>query len=144
MTGPSEPLAAELADAVEHFAHWRRTRSTRSAPTPLALRERAVALLAAHRPSTVARVLGINTVMLERWSAAPESASASPSSSFVALPPLSSEPPTAPIAAAELVLRWPDGGELVARGPIPPRTLVALLEAFAPPAAHSASSGQRR
>jgi len=47
MTHPSAPLAADLAEATEQFAHWRRTRSHGSVPTPAALRERAVALLLA-------------------------------------------------------------------------------------------------
>ena len=135
----SRPLTPDLAEAAERFAHWRRTRSSSSAPTPPPLRERAVALLGTHRPSTVADALGINTVMLERWSTPP-----SPNepidrpSPFVRLPEAASEPIGADSCEAlgaiddapELVLRWPAGGELLARGPIPPRTVRAILEAF--------------
>jgi len=133
MTRSSEPLGADFAEATEHFAHWRLTRSKRSEPTPAALRERAVALLAGHPPSTVARVLGINTVMLERWSSeASESEPGSTPPPFVALPDAAPEP-LSPEHAPELVLRWPGGAELVARGAIPHATLRALLEAFAAP-----------
>ena len=135
----SRPLTPDLAEAAEHFAHWRRTRSTSSAPTPKPLRERAVALLGAHRPSTVADALGINTVMLERWSTppSPNEAHGTPSP-FVRLPEATPEPIGDEVPEAlgaiddtpELVLRWPAGGELVARGPIPPRTVRAILEAF--------------
>ena len=135
----SRPLTPDLAEAAEHFAHWRRTRSTSSAPTPQPLRERAVALLAAHRPSTVADALGINTVMLERWSTppSPNEPSGTPSP-FVRLPEAAPEPIGAASSEAlaaiddtpELVLRWPAGGELVARGPIRPSTVRAILEAF--------------
>ena len=135
----SRPLTPDLAEAAEHFAHWRRTRSTRSAPTPKPLRERAVALLGAHRPSTVADALGINTVMLERWSSPPSPNEPSGTHSpFVTLPeaapePIGADSPEALAAtenAPELLVRWPAGGELVARGPIPPSTVRAILEAF--------------
>jgi len=146
MIRPSAPLAADLAEATEQFAHWRRTRSHGSVPTPAALRERAVALLGAHRPSTVARVLGINTVMLERWSASLEREATGTPPRFVALPDIPSEstalapPDSAPaIDSPELVLRWPGGGELLARGAIPNATLRAILETFAPHAPDAAA-----
>ena len=139
MSRSSRPLSAELAEAAEHFAHWRRTRPTSSAPTPQPLRERAVALLAGHRPSTVADALGINTVMLGRWSASPSpNEPRGTSSPFVALPEVAPEPsrgdPPEALGsiddAPQLVVRWPAGGELVARGPIPPSTVRAILEAL--------------
>ena len=100
----SRPLTPDLAEAAEHFAHWPRTRSTSSAPTPQPLRERAAALLAAHRPSTVADALGINTVMLKRWSTppSPNEPSGTPSP-FVRLPEAAPEP----IGAAS---RWRRAG----------------------------------
>ena len=89
----SRPLMPDLAEAAEHFAHWRRTRPTSSAPTPSPLRKRAIALLAAHRPSAVADALGIDSVMLGRRSTPPlptePSGTASP---FVTLPEMAPEP----------------------------------------------------
>ena len=145
MTRSSEPLGADFAEATEHFAHWRLTRSKRSEPTPAALRERAVALLAEHPPSTVARVLGINTVMLERWSSdSSESEPGSTPSRFVALPDAAPEPFAPGHHSPELVLRWPGGAELVARGAIPHATLRAILEAFAAPGTDPATRAPAR
>lgn len=126
MIGPSEPLAAEPADAAEHFVRWRRTRTKSSEPILIDLRERAVALLAARRPYSVAGVLGADSVMLERRSCSPEEARRERPRRFIALPEIPSEsaaqePPDV-IAATDLsglALRWPGGREIVARdGPL--------------------------
>ena len=149
----SRPLTPDLSEAAEHFAHWRRTRSTSSAPTPQPLRERAVALLGAHRPSTVADALGINTVMLERWSAPPSPNKPSGASApFVTLPEVAPEPIRSDLPevlgsvgnAPELLVRWPAGGELVARGPIPPSTVRAILEALIAETAEPSAQGSPR
>ena len=144
MARPPVPRSAALDQALEAFARWRATRTRQTAPTPVALRRAAVALLATERPTTVARTLSIDPISLRRWadeqapSAPPASASAAPpvtggAPRFVALALAHHEPAPTPGANAppELTLRWPGGAELLARGPVPRPTLAALLDAIA-------------
>ena len=137
---PSTSADVALADAAEAFAHWRATRRRGREPTPEPLRAVAVALLDAHRPATITRALAISPVALSRWAEEIESDPPSLADAFVTLPPATT-PEAEPLepATAELVLRWPHGVELVARGPISPATLAAILATVrsAPPPSSS-------
>ena len=139
---PDTALDTAVADAAEAFAHWRSTRRRGREHTPPALRTRAVALLDGRRPSHVARALGLNPATLARLAARADGDAVAigglSSDAFVPLPDT-----TAPAVATdtvvveepdeepELIVRWPHGTQLVARGPIPAATLAAILAAAA-------------
>ena len=124
-----------LAEATDAFAHWRATRHRGREPTPRPLRAMAVALLERHRPASIARALAVNPVVLSRWSSELEPVVAVIPDAFVTLPPSTPTSAAGPpeSSAAELVLRWPHGAQLVARGPIAPATLEAILAAAMTP-----------
>ena len=133
----SAPLDTDvaLAEAADAFAHWRATRHRGREPTPRALRAMAVALLERHRSTSIARALAINPAALSRWASETGPVTAPDPAAFVTLapatPPSAAEPPDP--SAAELVLRWPHGAQLVVRGPIEPATLEAILAAAMTP-----------
>jgi len=119
----------------ELFAQWRATRTI--APTPDALRKQAVALLIKHPPCLVARTLAVDDAVLDHWATRYADAKAANGATpdFVPLP--SGELASAPVreprsdtdtAWPELIIRWPNGAQLRARGALPPTTLAAILD----------------
>ena len=133
----SAPLDTDLAlaEAADAFAHWRATRRRGREPTPRALRAMAVTLLERHRPASIARALAISPAALSRWASELGPVTAPDPDAFVTLAPAtptSAPEPPDPLTA-ELVLRWPHGAQLVARGPIEPATLEAILAAAMTP-----------
>lgn len=127
---PDAAFDAALSDAAEAFAHWRRTRRRERERTPAPLRAQAVALLEHRRPSHVARALGISPATLARWAARPDG-DAAPPDAFVPLPDTPVLDAVSVSDESELIVRWPHGTQLVARGPIPAATLAAILTAAA-------------
>lgn len=142
-------LDAELADVADAFAHWRTTRRRSREHTPPPLRARAVTLLDGRRVTHVARALALNPTTLARWAslgaasdtptAAPRTATTLDTDAFVPLT-LSDEPrttsaspraePSAP-EAAELIVRWAHGTQLIVNGAVAADTLGAILAAAA-------------
>lgn len=151
MSRRPEPISRELDQLADAFTLWRRTRVAATGATPARLRRRAVALTSVHRVATIARALGINPSAIERWSVDANAVCTSSAPAFVALPSSTDEEimqgaaPLMPGASErpELVLRWPGGAELVARGEVPRATVAAILEAFAPTAAASTTGARR-
>ncbi|ETW92153.1 MAG: hypothetical protein ETSY1_44905, partial [Candidatus Entotheonella factor] len=107
------PAEAQLAELIEHFDHWRQTRTTRGEPIPEPLWEQAVSLTQVLPLSRVARRLRLNRQDLKKrcgQSRPPQSASppAVPIPDFIEV-----KPETAWIASGmELDLERPDGTRL--------------------------------
>ncbi len=103
----SQPQPQSLEAVEAQFAQWRRTRT--QLPTPLALKEQAVGLLAEHRISSVCQRLRINHEMLKRWQ---RELAAEPAAGFVALPMAVAPTPVGDEGRVRLTLtRRPREGE---------------------------------
>jgi hypothetical protein len=125
------PAEAQLAELLEHFDHWRQSRTTRSEPIPDALWEQAVSLTRVLPFARVAKRLRLNRQELkkrcgQRRQAEPAPPAALPVPDFIEV----KSEPTWIAAGMELHLERPDGIRLHIHYHEPQPPLAAVIQSF--------------
>jgi len=125
------PAEAQLAELLEHFDHWRQSRTTRSEPIPDALWEQAVSLTRVLPLARVAKRLRLNRQELkkrcgQRRQAESTAPTTLPVADFIEVKP---EPPWI-AAGIDIHLERPDGTRLHIHYYEPEPPLVTVIQTF--------------
>ncbi len=114
----------QLPTVVTAFEHWRSNRNGRQVPTPLPLREQAVALLNYYSSSQITSALRISGSQLKQWRNSVEPTDKTPL--FVHLPISTSltQPPF------NVELRFAQGNEMSLSGVVDGHLIMSLIGAM--------------
>lgn len=123
------PKSSALQQLTDEFVAWRKSRHG-GQPTPLVLRQQAVALRSSHRLSHILAALGINYSTLKRWSA---ETAVTPVSTFIALPTLAAELKD-PDSSNDVLCELPNGVRLTLGCHVLDHTLLTTLSQLTPAA----------
>ena len=115
----------QLTNVVNAFEQWRNSKISRSARTPMELRQQAVALLSHYSKGKIICALKISGSNFKRWTQSLTSEDDSPS--FVALEPVSLSQPS----ELKLTLDFANGCQLSLSGDISAELLTALTSQVA-------------
>ena len=118
------PTTDQLSTLVTAFEHWRSNRNGRQVPTPIALREQAVALLNHYSSSQITAALSISGSQLKQWRNSAALTETKPQ--FVHLPISGS--PTQPSVKVELC--FASGDQMNLSGAVNSELLISLVGAM--------------
>lgn len=128
MTTPTKFSASDLLVLQRQLADWRDSQSGRPR-LPAEVWDAAVALARRHRPSAVARTLGLSYPKLRQWMRRPRFEAPTAPASFVELKWVPPAGPSAdPVGCAEL--RDPSGRVLRLHVGNDPQLMLALADSF--------------
>jgi hypothetical protein len=125
------PAEAQLAELIEHFDHWRQSRTTRAEPIPKPLWEQAVSLTRVLPLARVAKRLRVNRQELKKRCGPRRQAEPTPPAALPVPDFMEVKPEPAWIAAGmDIDLERPDGTRLHIHYHEPQPPLVAVIQAF--------------
>lgn len=125
------PAEAQLAELIDHFDHWRQSRTTRGEPIPDPLWEQAVSLTRVLPLARVAKRLRLNRQELKKRCGSRRQAESAPPAGLPT--PSFIEVKTAPAwiaAGMEIDLERPDGTRLHIAYHEPQPPLAAVIQTF--------------
>jgi hypothetical protein len=126
------PAETQLAELIEHFDHWRQTRTTRADAIPDSLWEQAVSLTSVLPLSRVAKRLRLNRQELKKQCGQRRQAESSATPAALPMPDFIEvkAAPTWIAAGMEIDVQRPDGTRLHIHYHEPQPPLAAVIQTF--------------
>ena len=118
-------MSDQLSDTLGAFELWRKNKPSKSAATPINLRQQAVALLSNYSKTTIAKYLSISGTQFNHWQQLfqPQSDELC----FISLPPLDDISSSQPLS---LEINLANGHQMLLSGDLIIEQLIPLLEAI--------------